>query len=90
MPNCNICKAWFQTMEEVEKHKKSHKGKAGEEILSIPGITKTESGEIVIDKMPLGRPSLHYGCIVEGCDKNHYAKGLCYNHYKQMERRKPH
>jgi len=87
MPNCNICKAWFQTVDEVEKHKKVHKGKISDDMLSLPGVTKTENGELVIENLPVGRHTLYYGCIVENCDKSHYAKGLCHNHYMQIKRR---
>lgn len=33
-----------------------------------------------------GRPPLHVGCKVEGCDAEHYALGLCSKHYQQARR----
>ena len=39
--------------------------------------------------MPRGRKSLFDGCMIDGCDKPHYAYGYCNKHYLRIYRRTP-
>lgn len=34
----------------------------------------------------MGRPSIHQGCKVEGCERTHKSQGYCASHYKQFRR----
>jgi hypothetical protein len=33
-------------------------------------------------KKKKGRPPIHTHCTVPGCDRKHYAKGMCWKHYR--------
>ena len=34
----------------------------------------------------MGRPKLHVKCTVEGCERDHKAKGFCWVHYNRFKR----
>ena len=44
--------------------------------------------KVMAELAKAGRANSHKGCSVDGCDKPHYAKTLCRNHYSSSARRK--
>ena len=56
--------------------------------MAIRLATEEDIKEILSNrhKKRIGRRPLHVGCLIEGCERKHYARGLCRMHYMRLNR----